>query len=228
MLTTPTSTSATNGRPPNPQLPESGTPTQPIPTAPLASTAPRDLQPNWQDFTYPTEFSQRLSNAQGPSSAPPSHRIPVFEYQWGDELIGRLLRLPARSNFAGKFAIIADPSVDNAMRAQVFAVILRSRGVPISYVAAHSSVPREPHFHSHGILRTGKVIPHRAPRAPSTHTRSSSPASARTGVLAGSSSLSATTLRIRTVCLASASAWRSITPPRIPGSRRNSHYVRCP
>ena len=171
MLTTPTSTSATNGRSPNPQLPESGTHTQPTPTAPLASTTPLDLQPNWQDFTYPTELPQRPSNAQGPASAPPPHRIPVFEYQWGDELIGRLLRLPAHSNFAGKFAIIADPTVDNAMRAQVFAVILRSRGVPISYVAAHSSVPRASLF-SLVFYGQGKSFRIAHPeRPPHTHAR---------------------------------------------------------
>ena len=171
MLTVPISTSATNGRPPDPQLPGSGTPTQPTSTAPLASTAPPDPQPNWQDLASPTEPSQRPSSAQGPASesVPPQHRIPIFEYQWGDELVGQLMVLPPRSNFGGKFAIIADPSVDNAMRAQMFADQLRSQGVPISYVAAHTSVCeaflscsaiRGTHFASRtqGTLRTHTLV----------------------------------------------------------------------
>ena len=214
MLTTPASTSAANERPPDPRLPDSGTPAQPTSTAPLTSTAPPDPQPNWQDFTYPTDPSQRPSNAQVPASesAPPQHRIPVFEYQWGDELVGQLLALPPRSNFGGKFAIIADPGVDNAMRAQVFADQLRSQGVPISYVAAHSSVRRASLYTSSHFLRIEWHILHRAHRAHSAHTHLSFPASARTSALAGSSFLLVTTLRIPMVCLASASVWRSITP----------------
>jgi hypothetical protein len=155
MLTTPTSTSAVNGRPPDPpdpQLPETSTSAQPIPTAPLpstATTAPPDSQPNWQDFTYPTDSSQRPNNPRGPASAsaPPLQRIPVIEYQWGDELVSHLLGLPPRSNFGGKFGIIADPSVDNVMRAQMFAEQLRSKGVHISYVGSHTlPFRRAPHF----------------------------------------------------------------------------------
>jgi hypothetical protein len=226
MLTASVSTSA-NGRPLDPQLPDSSTPAQPASIAPLASTAPPDPQPNLQDFTYPTDPSQRPSNAQrhASESAPPPHRIPVFEYQWGDELVGQLLELPPRSNFGGKFAIIADPSVDNAIRAQVFAGQLRSQGVPISYVAALSSVGRALLSSSSHFLRTEEHIPHRAPRAHFAHTRSSSPASARTSVLAGSSSPSVMTPRIRTVYLASASASHSITPP-LAEKHRNSCHVR--
>jgi hypothetical protein len=174
MLTSPTTTSAANGRPPNSQLPDSDTPAQPTSTTPPASTIPPDPHPNWQDFTYPTDPSQRPSNAQRPASesAPPSHRIPIFEYQWGDELVGQLVELPPRSNFGGKFAIIADPSVDNAMRAQVFADQLRSQGVPISYVAAQSSIrgaslSSSSHFCGQGntfrVAHTGHT--------PHTHTR---------------------------------------------------------
>lgn len=154
MLTTPTSTSAVNGRPaPDSQLPEPSTPAQPIPTVSLASstaaTAPPDSQPNWQDIAYPTVPSQRPSNAQEPASAPapPLQVIPVIEYQWGDELVSDLLGLPPRSNFGGKFAVIADPSVDNVMRAHMFAEQLRSQGVYISYVANHTlPCHRAPHF----------------------------------------------------------------------------------
>jgi hypothetical protein len=140
MWTTPTNTtSAANGQPPHSQFPESSMPSQPISTASLSSTAPPDHRPNWQDYTFPTQFPQRPRNAApqaAPVNAPPAHRIPVFEYQWGDELVGHLLRLPPRSNYGGKFAIIADPGVDNARRAQIFADQLRSKGVFISYVAA--------------------------------------------------------------------------------------------
>lgn len=208
MWTTPT-TSAVNGYS---RLPESTMPSQPISTGSLATTAaPPDHGPNWQDYTYPTELTQRPSEAApGPVLVPPPHRIPVFEYQWGDELVSRLSRLPPRSNFGGKFAIIADPGVDNAMRAQIFAVQLHSQGVPISYVASSALSFAKPHLLPSS---TGKDIPHRAPRPLSTHTRCSFPVSVKTGVLAGSSSRSVTTLRILTACLASASAWRSITPP---------------
>lgn len=218
MLTVPISTSATNGQPPDPQLSDSGTPAQPTSTPPLASTAPPDSQPNWQDLTYPTDLSQRPSNVQGPpsESAPPPHRIPILEYQWGDELVSQLLVLPPRSNFGGKFAVIADPSVDNAMRAQVFADQLRSQGVPISY----ATLPFVKHF-SH-VLRSGGHISHRARRAHSLHIRSSSPASVRTSALAGSSSLSVMTLRILTVCLASGSALLSIT--HLAEKCLNSHH----
>jgi len=108
---------------------------------PLARTAPPDHQLNWEDYTYPTKLPRRPSNQPGPVSAPSPQRIPVFEYQWGNELIGQLLGLPLRSNFGGKFAIIADPGVDNGTRAQIFADQLRSQGVPISYVAAAFPVP---------------------------------------------------------------------------------------
>ncbi|KAN0135222.1 hypothetical protein V8E53_007113 [Lactarius tabidus] len=134
MLTSPTTTSAANGRPPNSQLPDSDTPAQPTSTTP------------------PANPSQRPSNAQRPASesAPPSHRIPIFEYQWGDELVGQLVELPPRSNFGGKFAIIADPSVDNAMRAQVFADQLRSQGVPISGI--HFASRTQGTLHTHTLV----------------------------------------------------------------------------
>ncbi|KAF8260490.1 hypothetical protein EI94DRAFT_1706246 [Lactarius quietus] len=147
MLTTPTSTSAANGQPPYPQLPESSIPAQPTSTTPLTPIAP---QPNWQDFTYPTDVSQLPTNVQGPASAPPPHRIPILEYQWGDELVYHLLVLPPRSNFGGKFAIIADPRVDNAMRAQIFADHLRYRGVPIS--ERHSASRTEGTLHTHTLV----------------------------------------------------------------------------
>lgn len=148
MWTTPTATSAANERPPLPQLSESSIP---ISTAPLPGTAPSDHQSNWEDFTYPPELPQRPGNAPGPVSVPvPPHRIPVFEYQWGDELIGHLLKLPPRSNFGGKFAIIADPGVDNAMRAQIFAHQLRSQGVAIS--ERHSASRADGTIHTHTLL----------------------------------------------------------------------------
>ncbi|KAH9161616.1 hypothetical protein EDB89DRAFT_1913779 [Lactarius sanguifluus] len=121
MLTTPT-TSAANGRP---------THSQPLSTV-LPSTAPPDHRLNWEDYTYPTELLQRPRNAPDPEAAPSPQRIPVFEYQWRDELVSHLSKLPPRSNFGGKFAIIADPDVDNGMRAQIFADQLRAQGVPIS------------------------------------------------------------------------------------------------
>ncbi|KAI9451829.1 hypothetical protein BJY52DRAFT_1190737 [Lactarius psammicola] len=172
-------------------------PSQPLSTVPLARTAPSDQRQNWADYTYPTVLPQHPRNEPAPVSTSSPQRIAVSEYQWSDELVAHLLGLPPRSNFGGKFAIIADPGVDNAMRAQIFADQLRSQGVPISYVAA--------------LFR--KDIPLRTPRALSTHIHYYSLAGARTGVVGGSLSLSATTLRIRTVCLASASAWRSTTPP---------------
>jgi len=147
MLTTPASTSAVNGRPPDPQPPEPITSAQPIPAAPLASAAPPEPQPNWQDLTYPTDQSQRPSNAQVPASAPPQQRIPVVEYQWGEELVRHLQGLPPRSNFGGKFSIIADPNVDNAMRAQVFTELLRRQGVPISERQSASRTQGTLHTH---------------------------------------------------------------------------------
>jgi hypothetical protein len=117
----------------------------------------------------PRDPSQRPSNAQVPASesALPPHRIPVsgFEYQWGNELVGQLFEATPTVELWWKFAIIADPSIDNAMRAQMFADQLRSQGVPISCVAALPSVggaslsysSESSHF-----LRTGEHTLHRA------------------------------------------------------------------
>jgi len=58
----------------------------------------------------------------------------VPEYQWGPELVAALLVLRPRSNFLGKFSVIANPDVDNATRAQMFVDQVRSNGLRISYV----------------------------------------------------------------------------------------------
>ena len=70
-------------------------------------------------------------------SSLPRH-INIPEYQWADELVDALLTLPPRSNFFGQFSVITDPDVDNPKRAQMFLHKLRSKGLPISYVAAAS------------------------------------------------------------------------------------------
>ncbi|KAH9165866.1 hypothetical protein EDB89DRAFT_2076394 [Lactarius sanguifluus] len=139
MLTTPT-TSAANGRP---------THSQPLSSV-LPSTAPPDHRLNWEDYTYPTELLQRPRNAPDPEAAPSPQRIPVFEYQWRDELVNHLSELPPRSNFGGKFAIIADPDVDNGMRAQIFADQLRAQGVPIS--ERHSASRTQDTMHAHTLV----------------------------------------------------------------------------
>jgi hypothetical protein len=69
-----------------------------------------------------------------PASAPPQS-IHVPEFQWSDELIDELSAMPPRSNFLGKFSVVADPAVDNPNRAHMFADELRARGIPISCVA---------------------------------------------------------------------------------------------
>ncbi|KAH9051624.1 hypothetical protein EDB83DRAFT_2522031 [Lactarius deliciosus] len=151
MLTTPTTvTAAANGRPAHPQLPESSMLSQPLSTVPLPSTAPPDHRPNWEDYTYPTEPLQRPRNAPDPEAAPSPQRIPVLEYQWRDELVSHLLELAPRSNFGGKFAIIADPDVDNGMRAQIFADQLRAQGVPIS--ERHSASRAQGTMHAHTLV----------------------------------------------------------------------------
>ncbi|KAI9439281.1 hypothetical protein H4582DRAFT_128713 [Lactarius indigo] len=149
MLTTP-ATSATNGRPTHPQLPESGMPSQPPSTVPLPNTAPPDHRPNWEDYTYPTKPLQRPRDAPEPEATSSPQRIPVFEYQWRDELVSHLLELPPRSNFGGKFAIIADPDVNNGMRAQTFADQLRTQGVPIS--ERHSALRTQGTMDAHTLV----------------------------------------------------------------------------
>jgi hypothetical protein len=54
--------------------------------------------------------------------------------------VGQIFEATPTVELWWKFAIIADPSIDNAMRAQMFADQLRSQGIPISCVAALPSV----------------------------------------------------------------------------------------
>ena len=223
MWMTPT-TAAANGRPTNLQLPVSDMPTKSTSSTTYPSTTPQHYLPTWEDYAYPTENPRLPSNAPVPVSNPPSsQRIAVIEYQWAHELVTSLLGQPPRSNFGGKFAIIADPDVDHPTRAQMFANQIRFQGIPISYVPFHSQSHSYPSIQpSYHFPRTGKNILRRAPRATSPHTRCSSPAGARKDVVAASLSLPVTTPRIRMGCVVSASASGSTTPRlKIPGNRQS-------
>lgn len=81
--------------------------------------------------------SSRLGNNQPTTTSASTtlHPVPVILYQWSDELIDALSRLPPCSNFIGKFSVVADPAVNNPMRTNMFANQLRARGIPISYAA---------------------------------------------------------------------------------------------
>ncbi|KAH8987165.1 hypothetical protein EDB92DRAFT_2116152, partial [Lactarius akahatsu] len=57
---------------------------------------------------------------------------------------------PHARNFGGKFAITTDPSVDNGMRAQIFADQLREQGVPIS--ERHSASRTQGTMHVHMLV----------------------------------------------------------------------------
>ncbi|KAI9439030.1 hypothetical protein H4582DRAFT_1946206 [Lactarius indigo] len=209
-----TKSATTSAGPRPPHLSHSGTST--YAQLSVATAAPLDYDLNERDHGHQTASSQLPRDAPGLLSSLP-HRINIPEYQWSEELIDALLALPSRSNFFGQFSVIADPDVDNSKRAQMFRDQLRSKGLPISYVAAASfSVSfTEPHpFRLFSFFTwTGK---HRnlspITRVLPVGKQSASTANARFGVKAGSSSRSTTTLRTCTVCLDNASAYHFYTP----------------
>ncbi|KAH9979377.1 hypothetical protein BGW80DRAFT_1277551 [Lactifluus volemus] len=96
----PPTTLITYQRPQHP--PQSGafTPSQ----APGTSTTLPHHQSNNQP---PTASSQPTGSIPRTAPAPaPSRPVHVPEYQWGDELVGDLTKLPPRSNFVGRFSVI--------------------------------------------------------------------------------------------------------------------------
>jgi hypothetical protein len=104
------------------------------------------VHPNEPDRRADPVGSSQLGNNQPRTTdASTAQRpVPVIEYQWSDELIDALSRLPPCSNFIGKFSVVADPVVSNSMRAHMFANQLRARAIPISYAA----FPLFPHNHA--------------------------------------------------------------------------------
>jgi len=120
----PATTSAACSQPSHQSCPGSGMP----------SSAPLDpyLNEHQAATSHRPKDTPRLM-----SSLPRDIDIP--EYQWGEELVDTLLALPPRSNFFGKFSVIADPDVDNSKRAQMFLDQIRSEGLPTSDTQKHVS-----------------------------------------------------------------------------------------
>ncbi len=132
--TNPATTSAASSQPPHRSHPGSNTPAQLTGAVTPTSTTPLIHNLNERDH-----HRHQTASSQLPRDAPPVSSLPrvdVPEYQWGEELVDALLALPPRSNFFGQFSVIADPDVDNSKRAQMFQDQLRSKGLPISCVAA--------------------------------------------------------------------------------------------
>ena len=117
-----------------------------FPQAPSLSAPPQHYRSWHGQSRLPTGSSQTASGQ--PRTAPTlvaPQAIHVPEFQWSDELIDQLSVLPPRSRFVGKFSVIADPAVDNAMRAHMIADQLRARGIPISCVV--TTILSYPHAH---------------------------------------------------------------------------------
>ena len=133
--------------------------------APNLSAPPQHYPSGHDHSRLPTGRSPAISDQPqtSPTTVAPQ-TIVVPEFQWSDELIGQLSALPPRSRFVGKFSVIADPEVDNAKRANMFADQLRARGIPISCVVA--ILPYRLYFplllrYSDRVRGTGKTLNHR-------------------------------------------------------------------
>jgi len=159
----PATTSAACSQPSHQSCPGSGMP----------SSAPLDpyLNEHQAATSHRPKDTPRLM-----SSLPRDIDIP--EYQWGEELVDTLLALPPRSNFFGKFSVIADPDVDNSKRHRC------------------SWTKYAPRASLHRIHRN--MSP--ATRIPPADARSVCTANARLGVKAGSLSLSTATPRTASEC----------------------------
>ena len=124
----------------------------PNPNPPSASrVVTKALNPGFSTFSQqapsslpapaPPQQQRSQTTSDQPRTAPATlvapQTIHVPEFQWSDELIDELAALPPRSRFLAKFSVIADPAVDNARRAQMFADQLRARGIPMSCVVVN-------------------------------------------------------------------------------------------
>jgi len=150
-------------------------------------SAPQQHYPSGRDHgRLPTGRSPAISDQpQTPTTPVVPQVIHVPEFQWSDELIDQLSSLPPRSRFVGKFSVIADPEVDNARRASMFADQLRARGVPISCVVTILAYRLDFRFlrYADCVCGAGKIFHHLRAVLAATHTALHFPALARKHVM---------------------------------------------
>ena len=78
-----------------------------------------------------------------PAAQPLRLQATERQFQRSDELVDALSVLAPRSEFIGRFSIVADPAVSNIMRARMFADHLRAKALPISYATSPFFFPSQ-------------------------------------------------------------------------------------
>ena len=78
----------------------------------------------------------RQTRTTTPAAQPLRLQATERQFQRSDELVDALSVLAPRSEFIGRFSIVADPAVSNIMRARMFADHLRAKALPISYATS--------------------------------------------------------------------------------------------
>lgn len=76
-----------------------------------------------------------------PAAQPLRLQATERQFQRSDELVDALSELAPRSEFIGRFSIVADPAVSNIMQARMFADHLRAKALPISYATSSFCFP---------------------------------------------------------------------------------------